>query len=151
MSHDSFHIRSSKFPVLAGEDQESVNPGTFGQALANYIKERLEQLGYIVTFLCAEDFGWWLEIRLPVVTTSVICRRAHEDEGVCDFAVVTDSRKKKWSWKRFRSIDITAELEKLGADLEKIFAADPDIEVIGYDFDAYPDSRINPTSEQAAP
>lgn len=144
MSHQSFHIRSSKFPVLAGEAEESVNPGTFGQSLANYIKDRLEIAGYNVPFLCAEDFGWWIEIRLPLVTTSVICRRAHENTGLCDFAVVIDSRSRRWSWKRLRSVDISDELQKLGVDLEGIFTADPEIEIIGFDFDGYPDTRINP-------
>ena len=44
MNPNSFiHIKSSKFPILPGEEDELVNEGTYGKALALYIESELKR------------------------------------------------------------------------------------------------------------
>lgn len=63
------HIKAPKFPVLPGEEQELVNPGTYGKALAQYLETRLTERAHAVPFICCEDWGWWVEVKgLPFVT-----------------------------------------------------------------------------------
>lgn len=38
------HIRSDRFPVLPGEEDELVNEGTYGKALSQCLKDRLAEL-----------------------------------------------------------------------------------------------------------
>ena len=61
------HIRSAKFPILPGEREEVLNPGTFGKAFAQYLQHELVRLGYRIPFVCSEDWGWWVEQRLERV------------------------------------------------------------------------------------
>ena len=39
------HIRSEKFQVLEGEEQELVNEGMYGKAPGQYLRMKLEKLG----------------------------------------------------------------------------------------------------------
>ena len=51
------HVKSSKFPILSGEKEELVNDGTYGKALAEYLRVKLMERGYSVPFGCCEDWG----------------------------------------------------------------------------------------------
>ncbi len=137
--HKEYHIRSAKFPLLPDEEAEVINPGTFGKALAEYLKTQLEAKGYEVPFICCEDFGWWTEVNLQPVSVGIACRRSHEDPGPCDFAVAIDSDEKRWSWRTFRKVDLSTQLEQLAEDLRAVFEHDPEIEVIALNFDAFGD------------
>jgi glycine/D-amino acid oxidase-like deaminating enzyme len=69
------HLRSAKFPVLPGEDDELINPGTYGKALAEYLRQRLRERSINAPFTCCEDWGWWVAVKdLPFVA------------GVCVYA-----------------------------------------------------------------
>jgi hypothetical protein len=56
------HIKSAKFPVLPGEEDELVNGGTYDKALAQYVHSELKKRSYRIPFICCEDWGWWVEI-----------------------------------------------------------------------------------------
>jgi hypothetical protein len=126
------HIRSTKFPVLAGEDDEIVNDGMYGKALSQYLQQQLTARGYDVPFFCAEDWGWWVEIKGLPIKFGVCVYSAYAfgtaDEFVCVHGA-TDGR--SWSWSKFRFIDNGPWIGKLNDDLLKIFSDDPDVQVIG--------------------
>lgn len=147
-SQGRFHIKSDKFPILPGEEEEVINPGTHGKALAGYLAERLKEMGYTVPSYFAEDFGWWLEIKTPDTLSNIVLRRAQDEpEGTADFAISVSIDQRKWSWKRFRFADTEEFNRKLAHDVEAIFTANPDIVIVAGNFDSYPDDRINPCGD----
>lgn len=127
-----FQIRSQKFPILPGEDEDLVNPGTYGKALAHYLQEHLARRGYRASFVCCEDWGWWVELKdAPFAFgVCVYCRpgAAEPVEFVCSAGAVGV---KQWSWRRFRRVDTRPWVEKLQSDLLVIFRADDGVEVVG--------------------
>ena len=136
--HPFIHIRSSKFPVLPGEDEELVNEGTYGKALSLYLKGRLMDRGYEVPFICCEDWGWWVEISGNHFATGVCVYATEalpESKELCVVAAPDPGR--KWSWRRFRFVETTDIAAKLQADLMAILNGDSEIEVIGLT-EAYP-------------
>jgi hypothetical protein len=149
MHPSSFHIRSEKFPVLQEDRDECCNPGTYGKSLVDYLQTKLEAKGYEIPFSVAEDFGWWIEIKTQLAApTNIVLRRSHEDSGIADFGIAVDNSPRKWSWKRFRFVDLSAFQEKLAADVFKILSSDADIEFVAEHFDDYPDHRMKDQGEQ---
>lgn len=133
---DFLRIRTSKFPVLEGEDKELVNPGTYGKAFAQYLQTELTKLGYSCPLICCEDWGWWVELKLPRKSIGLCCYRQHNENTECDFVCSPSPPSSRiWSWRRFRVIDIGDDIRRLLADLDRVFIADPDIEVIGHSSD----------------
>ncbi|RBP40402.1 hypothetical protein DES53_108109 [Roseimicrobium gellanilyticum] len=127
-----FHIRSAKFPVLPGEEEEIVNPDTYGKAFATFIRDGLLQRGWNSPFLCCEDWGWWIEMQLPDTSFGICCYRQGEDNGECDLICSpSPDSDKKWSWKKFRRVNIGPDLRRLEADLESLFREDPEIQWMG--------------------
>lgn len=131
-SNPFFHIRSTKLRVLPGEEAEFVNEGTYGKALALYLREALAPRAYAAGPPVCEDWGWWLTIEgLPFPCG--LCLYASRIEGTEELdlcATVSTPKGRKWSWKRFRFIDTTAEVEKLHHALRAIFLEDPDITLL---------------------
>ena len=152
MHASSYHIRSSKFPVLQEDHDECCNPGTYGKSLVDYLQEKLETRGYEIPFTVAEDFGWWIEIKTPLKAPSnIVLRRSHEEQGLADFAIAVDDKAKKWSWKRFRFVDLSDFQEKLASDVHDILTSDAEIEFVADHFDNYPDRSLeNDEGEQDA-
>jgi hypothetical protein len=126
------HIRSTKFPILPGEKAELVNEGTYGKALAEYLKGKLTERGYVSPFICCEDWGWWVEIRgAPFVSGVSIYSRAQDDQ-LKDFVCASDPDEgRKWSWRRFRFVDTSPWAVRLSSDLLKLFQEDRDVQVVG--------------------
>ena len=125
------HLRSSKFPILPGEQEELVNDGMYGKALAVYLQEALSKRDYDAPFVCCEDWGWWVELKSAPFTFGVCVysdpSNDHPTEFVCtDGATAT----RKWSWKEFRYIDTAPWVEKLQADLLNIFTSDDEVEIL---------------------
>jgi hypothetical protein len=126
------HLRSPKFHTLPGEEEELVNEGMFGKALALYLQEGLQRVGYAVPHICAEDWGWWVGAEDGTGCIDVCVYGTPDEEKVPELAVSVGTRKGRyWSWSRFRFVDDTARVEKLHADLLRLFAEDPQIETIG--------------------
>jgi len=143
MHASRFHIRSAKFPVLQEDLDECCNPGTYGKALVDYLQSNLEAQGYEIAFSVAEDFGWWIEFKTHLsVPTHIVLRRSHEDPGVADFGVSVDDSPRKWSWRRFKFIDLSAYQEKLAGDVRRILTSDSDIEFVADHLDNYPDEYL---------
>ena len=53
---DGYWFTSTLFAIEPGEDQE-VNPGRYGRQLALWLKDKLEERGYNVEPVIAEDWG----------------------------------------------------------------------------------------------
>jgi hypothetical protein len=132
-SWDRFiHIRSAKFPILEGEEQELVNPGMYGKALAIYLQDRLRSIGYVVPFYNCEDWGWWVEIEGAPFSFGACIYCGPGSDGSLEYACkVGLSWGKVWSWKKFKRIDASPWSDKLHDDLLAVFNSDPDIEVLG--------------------
>ncbi|GHC68842.1 hypothetical protein [Roseibacillus persicicus] len=126
------HIRTEKFPVLPGEEEEIVNPGTFGKSFAQFIEGTLKRAEYDVPFIVCEDWGWWVEVKLPQCRLGITCYRDHDENTMCDFACSPSPPKERvWSWTRFRFVDIAAELVQIRRTLVEAFTADPEINFLG--------------------
>jgi hypothetical protein len=136
MEKKFIHIRSSKFPILPGEEKELVNEGMYGKALAEYLLAKLRARGYAAPFLCCEDWGWWIHLKTAPFTFGVCIYCGPVGDGPLDL-YCTDGAGggKQWSWRRFRRIDTTPWVEKLHADLISIFRSDPDIELLSTTLD----------------
>ena len=131
-AHPFIHIRSSKFPVLPGEDDELVNEGTYGKALAEHLKRELEGRGYEVPFVCCEDWGWWVEIAGNPFVTGVCVYATEslpESKELC--VVASPDPGKAWSWRRFRFVETTDVSIQLQSELMTIFQQDSEVEVLG--------------------
>jgi hypothetical protein len=125
------HIRSSKFPILPGEKEELVNDGMYGKALAEYLQAKLKDRGYLVPFVCCEDWGWWVELQTAPFAFGV-CIYSKPEVGPVEL-VCTDGATgpRKWSWKRFGFVDTTPWVTRLHDDLLAVFRADQDVEIVG--------------------
>jgi hypothetical protein len=132
------HIKSTKFPILPREHEELINEGTYGKALAQYLQERLKARGYVVPFICCEDWGWWVEVSGNPVTTGVRVYgtdRLPETNELC--VAVTPEPGNRWSWRRFRPFDTTDVAVTLQADVTAILNDDPEVQLLGFP-EAYP-------------
>lgn len=126
------HIRSSKFPILPGEEEELVNEGMYGKALAQYLQLKLLERGYEAPFICCEDWGWWVELKgAPFAFGVCIYSSPAEGSSLTEFVCADGALgSRRWSWRRFRFIDTIPYVRKLDQDLQAIFAADPDVEIV---------------------
>lgn len=126
------HIRSSKFPILPGEEEELVNDGIYGKALALYLQQQLVERGYDAPFVCCEDWGWWVELKMAPFAYGVCVYRFDQDKEPAEFCC-TDAPvgKRKFSWQKFRLIETAPYREKLFADLKSILESDDEIEFLG--------------------
>ena len=126
------HIRSSKFPVLPGEQDELVNDGMYGKALALYLQQQLRQRSYDAPFVCCEDWGWWVEVRMAPFEYGVCIYCCNPDSQPLEF-VCTDAPvgNRKWIWREFRFVETEPYRKKLISDLIAVFEADPEIDLVG--------------------
>jgi hypothetical protein len=100
-------VRSERFPKAEGEEQELVNPGTYGKAFALYLQDKLKSMGYDAPSVLCEDWGWWVEIS-GLGFSLGLCVYAREDDAgqlrefVCCSSV---SEKRKFVWTKLRTVD----------------------------------------------
>lgn len=139
------YLKSAKFPILPGEEEELVNDGMFCKSLALYLQDKLKGLGYNAPFICCEDWGWWVELKAAPFAFGVCIYSFSGDDPVREF-VCTDGTTgpKEWSWKRFRFVDTSPWVKTLNEDLLKIFQADVDVQIVGIT-DEFPSPRANPS------
>lgn len=124
------HLRSPKFPALPEEEDELVNPGMYGKALALYLQEQLKNRGYDAPFICCEDWGWWIELKAPF--TFGVCIYCGPLSGDILDLFCTDGAvgKRVWSWRKFRFLNSSPWVKKLHEDMVSILQSDPDIQVL---------------------
>jgi|HubBroStandDraft_6_1064221.scaffolds.fasta_scaffold252529_1 hypothetical protein len=127
------HVRSPKFPILPGEDEELVNEGMYGKAFAQYLQARLIERGYKVPSICCEDWGWWVGIKGQPFELGLMVLAVRKFDGSLDCCVTLSAEPvRAWSWTRFRFIDRAPRVNALNAELRQIVESDPAIQVLGY-------------------
>ncbi|MEM1069461.1 MAG: hypothetical protein AAGI63_11235 [Planctomycetota bacterium] len=141
------HIRSSKFPILAGEEDELINEHMYGKSLCQYLQTKLQDFGYDAPFVCCEDWGWWVELNAAPFAFGVCVYSGDEKDGVREFACTDGATgSKKWSWRKFGFIDTSPWVDSLIDDLVSIFEADEDIEIVGL-LEEFPSWEYSGSSE----
>lgn len=132
------HIRSTRFPVLPGEDAELVNEGMYGKALAEYLNEHLSARGYQTLGLCCEDWGWWIGLSGFPFPFGVCIYGQKGDDGQLDLSI-TDGATPclRWSWRQLRFVDngARAAAAELHGHLVAIVRADPEVCVLATNLD----------------
>lgn len=116
-------FRSNLFPPYDGEEEE-INPGLWGKRLAEFIQMELIKLGFKVTGLIPEDWGWMVELENDEFPLWVGCghQNGDDDEFLC-FIEPSKPFVRKW----FKKIDTTSQVEKLSEALAGILEAAPEI------------------------
>lgn len=132
-------IRAATLGIMPGEEDELVNDGMYGKAFALYLQKHLNEHGYRAPLVVCEDWGWWVTVaKLPFSCGLCIYAVQIGDTNELDLCVtVSASKGRRWSWKRFRFIDATSEVEKLHRTVREICDADTAITVVGETLD-YP-------------
>lgn len=125
-------IETEKFPPLPGEDAEIVNPGMYGKALCQYLEQELPLRGIAVPFFCNEDWGWWLEVNHDGFKMALCIYSWPESEAAPkSYAILPSIQNgKKWSWSKFRSVDVTQDVLRVINCLELLFREDPEISAV---------------------
>lgn len=136
---DGYWFTSSLFEIEPGED-EDINPRMYGRQLAVWLKTKLEQRGYDVEPIIAEDWGRCLMCSREPFMLWVGCG------NVVDYGTAQqdDSPPAKetviWHcfaaaevslWKRIiKKPDTATELSRLNDDLHAILAGEPSITLV---------------------
>jgi len=133
-------IQSDKFPILPGEDEEIVNEGMYGKALCIYLEKELPSVGLAVSFYCAEDWGWWIEVLeyeftlpLQIYTFEPI---GHNPEIYFIQSSITEPE--RWSWKKFKKIELSSEITSIIDKIENALQHDDEIFLVER-YDKFPD------------
>ena len=116
-------FRSSKFPPYDGEEEE-INPGLWGKRLAEYLVQKLADLGVETEDIVAEDWGYYVPVINEGFELALCCGHQNGDDDV--FLCFTEPSKPIVK-KLFKKVDATVQLSRLTEALEKILSSDPDI------------------------
>ncbi|MEM1177185.1 MAG: hypothetical protein AAGM22_02475 [Acidobacteriota bacterium] len=132
------HLKTARFQALPGEDDELINEGMYGRALAQHLELELAKRGLPVDFACAEDWGWWVQIGGQPYTLGVQLYAGASDPDIREWCVaLSRTGTKFWSWRRFAFVDPGARVGALRRALSELFQDDPDVKVVGW-VEAFP-------------
>jgi len=107
-------FRSDAFPAEPGEE-EKINPGRWGAALARYLRQELSTQGFSAKEPYAEDWGYAVEIDNPEFNLWIGCGNYEEyPDGFLCFIIP----EKPFVWRRFRRIDTRARVDAIAEALE---------------------------------
>ena len=125
-------VRTKKFPILEGEEDEIVNEGMYGKALCQYLERELPKSGLAVPSFTAEDWGWWIEVkRNDFVLGLQIYTDIEERKDPETYAIMSSvTEGKKWSWKKFRKIDVSDDVTEIMSTVQRVLSEDPEIELV---------------------
>ena len=121
-------FRSAQFPPNEGEEDQ-INPGIWGQRLADYLATKLAAHGIVTEAPVAEDWGWYLPVPNEGFPLGVCC--GHQDGEADEFICFTEPNTPIVK-KLFRKIDATPQLTRLTTALREILAADPAIRDVAW-------------------
>ncbi|MEE4299107.1 MAG: hypothetical protein V2J24_06670 [Pseudomonadales bacterium] len=125
-------IRTDRFPILAGEDEEIINEGTYGMALCKYLAARLPETGVTVHGFNPEDWGWWVSVEADGFTMGLCVYSDPEAEGdPVRYAILpSEDTAKKWSWARLRRVDVSGPVLRIMDAVADVFARDEEIDAV---------------------
>ena len=116
-------FRSDRFPPYEGEEDQ-INPGRWGKRLAEYLVEKLKEVGIETGEIIPEDWGWYIPIKNESFRLGLCCSNLDgEDDG---FLCFTHPNRPK-IWKGFKKIDTSESIHRLANAIDHILRSDPDI------------------------
>ena len=154
-SNQFIEIDAPHLCVMENESDELKNDGIYGKALAEYLQTQLKQLGYTVSCVACEDWGWHVLAEIDGFCMSIcvygFCR-LNDDATVAIDAKhggtpaglslvpagiplslcvqVGTQPRKYWDWRHFRRVDRSGLVTNLNHELLTIFQRDSQITVV---------------------
>ncbi len=105
-----------------------INPGSFGDDVGNWLRPRLERLGYQVVGPTQEDWGWYLDCAKAGATHSLnIGYLGDHDEGSWEIFIVRSRSLGDRLLSRYRTID-----PQVAQDLHAILTSSAEIQVLSW-------------------
>ncbi len=101
-----------------------MNPGLWGNRLAEYISQKLKERDIIIIDIIIEDWGCYLPIQNDNFRLALCCGHQYGDDD--QFVIFTDPKTTKIR-KFLQVIDTTQQLTKLTNAVKEILENDPDI------------------------
>ena len=128
-SYPVIFIKSDSFPERE-EEEDVINPGLFGQALAEYLHDNLKKAGFPVEDIGSEDFGMYVPITNKDFRIYIYCVNEYEttNEFRIDFDP-TNHTLTKW----FKKIDTRPVMEPLIQAVTEILRNDPSVTEIRFE------------------
>ena len=118
-------FKSGSFPAREGEEEE-INPGRWGMALAEYIAAGVSRHGFVADVGGYEDWGVYIIVENAEFPVTIGCGNTDDQE----FMVSLDPSKpeiKKGFFKR-RVIDTRTKMGKLAEAIDAVLAEHDDIQ-----------------------
>jgi len=120
-SSRQIHLRSSRFAIEPGEDEE-VNPGIYGRQISNWLAEQLPTSGWRVTGTIAEDFGRLVGVEHEKFRLYVACANGHDGELSWQVFAFAEGGGLRGMFAKPEKARIA---DRLLADVERILRSDP--------------------------
>ena len=120
---------SDFFKPIPGEE-EKTNPGCYGQALANWLAERLRERGVSVEGVIPEDFGWVVVVSRKPVMLWFACSNTEDSTNEWMVYPVAELSVLQRLLKR---VDPAPEIKQLSAHLAEIVPLVPGITNVIWD------------------
>jgi len=116
-------FRSDAFPAEAGEE-EAVNPGRWGAAVARFLRQELSNRGLPGREPVAEDWGYCIPVDNQAFNLWVGCGNYEEypDGFLCFIEPRTP-----YVRRLFRKIDVRTRVEEVAVALEEILRGHPGV------------------------
>ena len=112
---------SDFFKPLAGEE-EHTNPGCYGQALATWLAERLQERGVPVEGVIPEDFGWVVMVSRKPFMLWLAC--SNTEDSTHEWMVYPVAELSLLQ-RLFNRVDPTPEIERLNTHLAELVLSIP--------------------------
>lgn len=116
-------FRSSMFPPYEGEE-ETINPGCWGQRLVEFLGPKLENEGLVVGEAFAEDWGWILPVENEKFDLWIGAGHQYEPDDLFLCFIHPD---KPFVRKWFKKIDTVEDVEVVKAALSKVLDEESEI------------------------
>ena len=136
---DGYWFKSNLFEIEPGEDEE-INPRMYGRQLASWLKTKLEQRGYEIEPIIAEDWGRCLMCSRKPFMLWVGCGNVVDYETAQPNDPAPAKENVVWHcfpvaevpfWRRLLSRpDTSAPVAKLSADLHAILNGETNIMLV---------------------
>lgn len=111
------------FTPLPGEEEQT-NPGCYGQALAQWMADRLRERGVSVEGLIPEDFGWVVMISRRPFMLWLAC--SNTDGSIIEWTVYPVAELSVMQ-RLFKRVDPAPELERLRTHLAELVPLIPGV------------------------
>ncbi len=104
----------------------------YGKALCQYLQSALPLTGIYVPKYCNEDWGWWPEVQRGTFSMGLCIYSDPDAAGDPErYALVPAiHHAKKWSWSKFRKVDVSQKVLELVSIVERVLKSDADIRVV---------------------